>query len=160
MEGTSTRDVAALAGVNQAPVYRHFGSKEKLFAEAADQGWDSADTMTADLPLKDLPRALRAELLAALITGVAVLRGEVGAKALTAADREAIGEYVDRMAAPHSTSPEPLSRRPRSSQHRRVARDKLRRRYCQQFHRRLGCRHAHRLPRALHHRTPRTGRVA
>ncbi|WP_328617552.1 TetR/AcrR family transcriptional regulator [Amycolatopsis sp. NBC_00355] len=154
VEGTSTRDVAARAGVNQALVYRYFGSKEKLFAEAADRGWDSADTMTRDIPLKDLPRALleralnvgaehpgglsglvtaanddmiravvrerierafdeqlaprlsgpdralRAELLAALITGVAVLRGKVGTKALTAADREALGAYVDRMAAP------------------------------------------------------------
>lgn len=154
VEGTSTRDVAGLAGVNQALVYRYFGSKEKLFAEAAGRGLDAADTMAADVPLKDLPRALleraldvgaehpshlsglvtaanddmiramvrerierafdeqlaprlsgpdrelRAELLAAVITGIAVLRGKVGTKALTAADREALGDYVDRMAAP------------------------------------------------------------
>jgi AcrR family transcriptional regulator len=154
VEGTSTRDVAARAGVNQALVYRYFGSKEKLFAEAAGRGWDTADTVTVDVPLKDLPRALleralnvgaehpgdlsglvtaanddmiravvrerierafdeqlaprlsgedrelRAELLAAVITGIAVLRGKVGTKALTAADREALGAYVDRMAAP------------------------------------------------------------
>jgi AcrR family transcriptional regulator len=153
VEGTSTRDVAALAGVNQALVYRYFGSKEKLFAEAAGRGLDAADTMTADTPLADLPRELldraldvgaehpshlsglvtaanddmiravvrerierafdeqlaprlsgadrelRAELLAAVITGIAVLRGKVGTRALTAADRDAIAGYVDRIAA-------------------------------------------------------------
>ncbi len=29
--GTSTRDIARQAGVTQAAVFRHFGSKEKLF---------------------------------------------------------------------------------------------------------------------------------
>jgi AcrR family transcriptional regulator len=150
VEGASTRDVAAAAGVNQALVYRYFGSKEKLFAEAA--GRDAADSLTADTPLADLPRALleraldvesaqpssvsglitaandetiravirerietafdeqlaprlagpdaelRAELLAALITGIAMLRGKVGTRALSAADRDVIGAYVDRMA--------------------------------------------------------------
>ncbi|MFI5592099.1 TetR/AcrR family transcriptional regulator [Amycolatopsis sp. NPDC051758] len=153
VEGTSTRDVAAAAGVNQALVYRYFGSKEKLFAEAAGRGLEAADSMTVETPLANLPRALldraldvgadhpshlsglvtaanddmiravvrerierafdeqlaprltgadrelRAELLAAVITGIAVLRGKVGTRALTAADRDTIGEYVDRIAA-------------------------------------------------------------
>lgn len=47
-----------MAGVNQALVYRYFGSKEKLIAEAAGRDLDTADTMTADTPLADLPRAL------------------------------------------------------------------------------------------------------
>jgi AcrR family transcriptional regulator len=158
--GTSTRDVAAAAGVNQALVYRYFGSKEKLFAEAV--GADApADVMPASTiagaPLADLPRilleqaldmhasagdrasslatlvfgandaalralirerieagfsarlaerldgpdaALRAELLAALITGITVLREKVGTRALSEADRQAVGTWVELMAAP------------------------------------------------------------
>ncbi len=157
--GTTTRDVAAAAGVNQALVYRYFGSKEKLLAEAA--GDDPADTVPgraiAHAPLADLPHillnhaldasaahggrasglatlvtgandatlrvlireriergisgllaqrldgpdaALRAELLAALITGIVLLREKIGTQALTEADRQDIGEWIDLMAAP------------------------------------------------------------
>ncbi len=58
VEGTSTREVAAAAGVNQALVYRYFGSKEKLFAEAAASGGASPDDIIARTPLADLPGAL------------------------------------------------------------------------------------------------------
>jgi AcrR family transcriptional regulator len=157
VHGASTRDVAAAAGVNQALVYRYFGSKEKLFAEAAGRGVSESgiETMT-DTPLADLPRrllegaldngdstapqddllavltgglddesvravmrgrvdrvfgdvlaarldgpdaALRAELLAALLAGVTLMREKVGTQALAAADRDAIGAQVDRLAA-------------------------------------------------------------
>lgn len=156
VEGTSTRDVAAAAGVNQALVYRYFGSKEKLFAEAVGGGANPIDDLIADTPLADLPHVLlahtldvtaagarassissfvtsandesiraiirdriqasfgtalaarldgpdaglRAELLAALVTGIAFLREKIGTPAISSADREALGEYVDRMAAP------------------------------------------------------------
>jgi AcrR family transcriptional regulator len=43
--------------------------------------------------------ALRAELLAALITGIAVLREKIGTEALVDADLDALGAHVDRMAA-------------------------------------------------------------
>ena len=156
VEGTSTRDVAAAAGVNQALVYRYFGSKEKLFLEAVSDGGEAADDIMATTPLTDLPHTLlaraldraeaigpagslsalvtaanddtvraylrekihdgfgtrlagrldgpdtelRAELLAALITGIGFLRGKVCTPAVSAADHEALGYYVDLMAAP------------------------------------------------------------
>jgi AcrR family transcriptional regulator len=155
VEGTSTRDVAALAGVNQALVYRYFGSKEQLFTEAATTGVDPADDLIANTPLAELPRLLldrvlevaekadggelatlvaaandqtvravlrarietgftrglaarlngpdaelRAELVASILVGVGFLRHKVGTEAMSAADRETLGAYVDRMAGP------------------------------------------------------------
>lgn len=152
VEGTSTRDVAAAAGVNQTLVYRYFGSKEKLFAEAADAsvplglindtpltalGHTLLDhTLVLSAPSDDdagaIARfigaanddatraiirdriettfgaqlaarldgpdaALRAELVAALMTGIAFLRQKVGTAALSAADSATLGAYVDRM---------------------------------------------------------------
>lgn len=44
--------------------------------------------------------ALRAELLAALITGIGSLRGQIGTRAMTAVDVDTLAEYVGRMAAP------------------------------------------------------------
>ena len=161
--GTTTRDVAAAAGVNQALVYRYFGSKEKLLAEAVG-GDDAVDTL-ADLyraPLADLPHllleraidasvaagergsslatlvtaandatlrvlireriengfgkvlarrlegpdaVLRGEMIAALVTGVVLLRQKVGLRALSEADRQTLGAWVDRMAAPLLSPP-------------------------------------------------------
>jgi AcrR family transcriptional regulator len=151
VEGTSTRDVAAAAGVNQALVYRYFGSKEKLFAEALAGGPNKTEEVIAETPLADLPHvllghmlgmgadraafsvfvtaandetirtvireridagfgaalaarldgpdaALRAELLAALITGIGYLREKVGTPAILGADPETLGKYADRMA--------------------------------------------------------------
>ncbi len=155
--GTTTRDVAAAAGVNQALVYRYFGSKEKLLAEAAGGAAPSDAEPDRDLvraPLADLPHllldraldasserasslatlvtgandatlralirgriesgfgdlvarrldgpdaAVRAEMLAALITGIVVLRQKIGTPALAEADRRALGAWVDLMAAP------------------------------------------------------------
>jgi AcrR family transcriptional regulator len=66
VEGTSTRDVAAEAGVNQALVYRYFGSKEKLFAEAAATGATSPDDLITNTPLADLPRVLLDRILLAV----------------------------------------------------------------------------------------------
>lgn len=58
VESTSTRDVAAAAGVNQALVYRYFGSKEKLFAEAVSEAPGTAGSLISDTPLAELPRAV------------------------------------------------------------------------------------------------------
>jgi AcrR family transcriptional regulator len=157
VEGTSTRDVAAVAGVNQALVYRYFGSKEKLFAEAVEGTMRADDNLVLDTPLPDLPRALleralesaagsngystlvavanderiravirdridtafgtqlaarldgpdavlRAELLAALITGIGVLRGKIGTRAISAATVDDLAGYVDLMVAPLFTA--------------------------------------------------------
>lgn len=156
VEATSTRDVAAAAGVNQALVYRYFGSRDKLFAEAVAGDAPARDSITTRTPLADLPRALlhhaldvlpgsdrastlatlatgsndelvrsvvrerieasfgtglagrltgpdarlRAELLAALVTGVTVLHDKIGTPAITAADRDTLAAYVELMAAP------------------------------------------------------------
>lgn len=64
VEGTSTRDVAAAAGVNQALVYRYFGSKEKLFAEAATASAQAPDDIITNTPLAELPRVLLNRVLA------------------------------------------------------------------------------------------------
>jgi AcrR family transcriptional regulator len=63
VEGTSTRDVAAAAGVNQALVYRYFGSKEKLFAEAATAETDTPEDLISTTPLPDLTRVLLDHIL-------------------------------------------------------------------------------------------------
>jgi AcrR family transcriptional regulator len=63
VEGTSTRDIATAAGVNQTLVYRYFGSKEKLITEAVDNGSATVDRIVAETPLADLPRALLAHVL-------------------------------------------------------------------------------------------------
>ncbi|WNV86300.1 TetR/AcrR family transcriptional regulator [Umezawaea sp. Da 62-37] len=160
VEGTSTRDVAAAAGVNQALVYRYFGSKEKLFAEVVKGGAEGSESEIATTPLPDLPHVLltralehvaapgtgslsalvtaanddtvrahireriensfgaklaprlegqdvelRAELLAALITGIGFLRGKIGTPAISAADQELLGHYVDLMCAPLLAAP-------------------------------------------------------
>jgi len=154
VEGTSTRDVAAAAGVNQALVYRYFGSKEKLFAEAASAEESLADDLIMSAPLAALPRvllnhildlgeaeeagelstlvaaanssmvreiirhrveasfstrlaqrltgpdaALRAELFAGILVGVAFLRHKVGTSTMSSADRETLCAYVEKMAA-------------------------------------------------------------
>ncbi|MET1071367.1 MAG: TetR family transcriptional regulator [Umezawaea sp.] len=161
VKGTSTRDVAAAAGVNQALVYRYFGSKEKLFAEVVKDGAEGAESEIATTPLADLPHVLltralahvgepgtgslsalvtaanddtvrahireriqsgfgarlaprlegpdvelRAELLAALITGIGFLRGKIGTPAISAADQELLGHYVDLMCAPLLAAPD------------------------------------------------------
>jgi AcrR family transcriptional regulator len=155
IHGTSTRDVAQEAGVNQGLVYRYFGSKEKLFAEAA-AGPDDDASIFASAPLAELPgllldfvleridasgehahhlsgllsgaqneaiRAvvrgrieqrygeqlaprltgpdarLRAELLAAVVVGIGLLRGKIGSAALVSADRADLHRYVDALAA-------------------------------------------------------------
>jgi hypothetical protein len=53
------------------------------------------------LRLDDHPDALlRAELLAAVITGIVMMREKVGTRALTEADRQTLGAWIDLMAAP------------------------------------------------------------
>ena len=44
-DGTTTREIAALAGVNEVTLFRHFGSKQKLL-EAAFDRYHYADEMT------------------------------------------------------------------------------------------------------------------
>jgi hypothetical protein len=43
---------------------------------------------------------LRAELIAGILVGVGFLRHKIGTKAMSTADRETLGAYVDRMTGP------------------------------------------------------------
>lgn len=155
VDGTRTRDVAAKVGVNQALVYRYFGSKERLLAEAAGLNQTGEGTAALmEVPLAELPRMLleetlklgadaqrgdhlalllpgasngplrdivrdkindsfgrvvasrlagpsaqlRAELLAAVLAGVRLLRQRVGTPALAAAEHEELVAYFERLA--------------------------------------------------------------
>ena len=90
VEGTSTRDVATLAGVNQALVYRYFGSKEKLFAEAAASSVEAPDDLITNTPLAELPRAL---LDRVFVMAQAHEAGDL-ATLVTAANDEAVREVI------------------------------------------------------------------
>ncbi|MFR9801052.1 TetR family transcriptional regulator [Pseudonocardia sp. RS010] len=59
-EGTTVRAVAERAGVNQALLFRHFGSKEGLFAEAVTG--QALDLLHDGPPEQVLPRTLAAIL--------------------------------------------------------------------------------------------------
>jgi hypothetical protein len=48
---------------------------------------------------------LRGEMIAALVTGVVLLRQKVGLSALSETDRQTLGAWVDRMAAPLLATP-------------------------------------------------------
>ncbi|MFZ9690105.1 MAG: TetR/AcrR family transcriptional regulator [Phycisphaerales bacterium] len=58
--GTTTRRVAAAAGVNEVTVFRHFGSKETLLQEAV--AWSAAQDEFSPLP--EVPGDVRTELVA------------------------------------------------------------------------------------------------
>ncbi|MEE3850432.1 TetR family transcriptional regulator [Gordonia sp. LSe1-13] len=151
---TTTRDIAAEVGVNQALINRYFGSKESLFVEAVRGGGASVSELIATSPIEHLPEGilrevldasasgrgssallagvvnndtiteiiremvedtftrglgdrlggddagLRAELLNALVVGIAVMREKIGSQALRAADFDDLAKYVRRMAVP------------------------------------------------------------
>jgi len=92
-DGTTVRDIAAAAGVNQALVFRYFGSKERLFATLLTRGGPrTPEQASADLVRVVLNqlcddtsrRSLEQVLLAAIRPGtnhevVALIRSELGA---------------------------------------------------------------------------------
>ncbi|NLU82206.1 TetR/AcrR family transcriptional regulator [Rhodococcus sp. HNM0569] len=151
---TSTRDIAAAAGVNQALINRYFGSKENLFVEAVRVGDPGVSDAIESTPLDDVPNevlrlvleisttgrstvgmltgvvnnetmssvvkdmvetiftsrlaarldgpdaALRAELLNAVVVGIALMREKIGSPAIADADVDTLADYVTRMCAP------------------------------------------------------------
>jgi len=54
--GTSTASVAALAVVNEALIFRHFGSKRALYIECVDEAWASMRARCSEL-FDDEPEA-------------------------------------------------------------------------------------------------------
>jgi AcrR family transcriptional regulator len=109
VEGTSTRDVAAAAGVNQALVYRYFGSKEKLFAEAASVN-RAPDDIVASTPLADLPRVLLDRILCAAeaheAMEVATLVAAANDENVRAVIRERIDATFTKQLAARLTGPD------------------------------------------------------
>jgi AcrR family transcriptional regulator len=95
VEGTSTREVAAAAGVNQALVYRYFGSKEKLFAEAACAGPDSPADIIETTPLADLPRVLLTRILDVVMSEEATELSRLVAAANDQAVRTVLRERIE-----------------------------------------------------------------
>lgn len=149
-EHTTIRDIAADVGVNQALVYRYFGSKDRLFVEAATEA--NPMSVIQNVPLEDVPDvalrsifessppldgphplmallrstghdearellrekmntdfaehlagrmdipdgALRAELLAAWVIGIGVLRSMIGTNALSAASVDEVRALFKR----------------------------------------------------------------
>ena len=64
-EQTTVREVAARAGVNQALLFRYFGSKQELFAEVL--GMDTGNLLAE--PAETLPRRMVTEVLSVQATG-------------------------------------------------------------------------------------------
>ncbi|GAA2354531.1 TetR/AcrR family transcriptional regulator [Saccharopolyspora halophila] len=59
---TTVRDVATRAGVNQALLFRYFGSKSELFASVLAH---NSARMVTEVPAEELPRRLLSDLLSA-----------------------------------------------------------------------------------------------
>jgi AcrR family transcriptional regulator len=102
-EGTTVRAVADRAGVNQALLFRYFGNKEALFAEAA--------TELALAPLSGPPETLLERILAAMLDDApgagmffAVLRS--GGKAAETV-REQLGAAYSEAFAALATTDDP-----------------------------------------------------
>ncbi|WP_072803281.1 TetR/AcrR family transcriptional regulator [Rhodococcoides yunnanense] len=65
IDNTSTREVALVAGVNQALVYRYFGSREKLIVEALGSGSAELLDTIAAVDSSEIPGALLRGILQA-----------------------------------------------------------------------------------------------
>lgn len=70
IDGTSTRDIATSAGVNQALVYRYFGSRDNLISEALGSSDSSLLDAMATTDIGNLPRVLLTGILEATAAGV------------------------------------------------------------------------------------------
>ena len=68
-EGTSTREISAVAGVNQGLITYHFASKESLWKEAVDKRWLSDTMWRARLwiPYSSMPIGLGLLALQAIV---------------------------------------------------------------------------------------------
>lgn len=90
---TTTRDIAAAAGVNQALINRYFGSKENLFVEAVRTNEAGMADVVTTSSLTDIPVRMLREVLEASDTGrgtTAMLAGVVNNETITAVIRDII----------------------------------------------------------------------
>lgn len=96
---TTTRDIAAVVGVNQALINRYFGSKENLFVEAVRTGGSGAAGLVASTPLADLPDKILREVLDVSASGgssTALLAGVVNNETINDLIRSIIEDVFTR----------------------------------------------------------------
>ncbi|WP_068275854.1 TetR/AcrR family transcriptional regulator [Aldersonia kunmingensis] len=90
---TTTRDIAAVVGVNQALINRYFGSKEALFIEAVRTGGSAAESIATSAPLDEVPAAMLHEVLEVTASGTGTLEllaGALNNETITAVIRDMI----------------------------------------------------------------------
>lgn len=98
---TTVRDVAARAEVNQALLFRYFGSKQELFAEVLSH---NSEALLDSVAAPELPRRILENVLAdgagpgAEHTIVAMLRSLSDERAARVLRDELGGSYVERLA--------------------------------------------------------------
>ncbi|MCX5045427.1 TetR/AcrR family transcriptional regulator [Aldersonia sp. NBC_00410] len=105
---TTTRDIAAVVGVNQALINRYFGSKEELFVEAVRSGTSSVDDVVASAPLDEIAAVMLREVLEVSASGKGtfeLLAGVVNNEMMTVVIRDMIESRItkglgDRLAGP------------------------------------------------------------
>lgn len=99
-EQTTVRDVAARAEVNQALLFRYFGSKQELFAEVLNR---NSKSLLTEHSVEELPARLLESMLSAEYNGddhpmVALLRSFSDERAAQVLRDELGGSYAERLA--------------------------------------------------------------
>jgi AcrR family transcriptional regulator len=98
---TTVRDVGARAGVNQALLFRYFGSKQELFAEVLNH---HSKALLDELPAEELPERILAGILSPERSGggehqfVGMLRSFSDERAAQLLREELGGRYTARLA--------------------------------------------------------------
>ncbi|WP_040799863.1 TetR/AcrR family transcriptional regulator [Nocardia higoensis] len=90
---TTSRDIAAAAGVNQALINRYFGSKENLFVEAVRTNEAGMADIVTTVSLPDIPARMLHEVLEVTDSGrgaTAMLAGVVNNETITAVIRDIV----------------------------------------------------------------------
>ncbi len=100
-EQTTVRDVAARAEVNQALLFRYFGSKQELFAEVLNR---NSETLLETVPPAELPRRILENVLSegAVVGGEHTLVGMLrsfGDERAARVLRDELGESYSRRLA-------------------------------------------------------------
>ncbi|MDO5053080.1 MAG: TetR family transcriptional regulator [Pseudoclavibacter sp.] len=106
-DGAGIRDIAAEAGVNPAMVIRHFGSKERLFAETIDvrANWRAL----AEAPVEQLGRRMVAAILREredMLPRFAVMVKASGRAEVLGVLRRTVEEAIEELVLPRLTGPD------------------------------------------------------